>query len=149
MFAHIMIAFDGSDLARKALDLGLQMAKPNGSRVTVVTSTDPIETGLGTGGFGTIDAKSLIDKLEVAYSAEASGILKAARAKAVAAGIEMNDAYVPGMRASDAILETAEKLGCDLVVMGSHGRRGLQRLILGSQAAAVLAASKVPVLIVK
>lgn len=149
MFAHVLIAFDGSDLASKALDLGLQLAKSNDSKVTVVTSTDPIETGLGTGGFGTFDAKSLIEKLEVTYSAEATGILKAARTRADAAGVELENVYVPGKRASDAILETTDKVGCDVVVMGSHGRRGLQRLLLGSQAAAVLGASKVPVLIVK
>lgn len=149
MFEHLLIASDGSELADRALLIGLQLSKAHGSKITVVTSTDPIETGLGTGGFGTFDAKSMIEKLEAIYSSQAAEIVEAARKKAAESNIKIDSVYVPGKRASDAIIDTANKVNCDVIIMGSHGRRGLQKLLLGSQAAAVLATSQVPVLIVK
>lgn len=149
MFKHLLVALDGSELADKALKLSLELAKTHGSKITIVTSTDPIDTGLGTGGFGLIDAASIIKQLEQAYADQANQVLDAAKKASSNAGVNAETLYVPNQRASHSILETSDKIGCDVVIMGSHGRRGLQRLLLGSQAAAVLAGSKVPVLIVK
>ncbi|WP_157959710.1 universal stress protein [Devosia submarina] len=149
MFHHLVVAVDGSELAERALRSSLELARVHGSRVTIITCTDPISAGLGTGGFGTFDAASVIKQLEQAYAAEANQVLDAAKKTSTEAGIDAETLYVPNQRAADSILENSEKLGCDLVVMGSHGRRGFQKLLLGSQAAAVLAGSKVPVLIIK
>jgi nucleotide-binding universal stress UspA family protein len=149
MFQHLLVALDGSELANKALKVSLELAKAHNSKVTIVTSTDPINTGLGTGGFGMIDAASIVKQLEQIYAAQAKQILDAAKVTCSETGIDADTIYVPRQRAGDSILETAEKVGCDLIIMGSHGRQGLQKLLLGSQAAAVLAASKDPVLIVK
>lgn len=149
MFHHLLVALDGSELANKALRVGLELARVHGSKITIVTSTDPISTGLGTGGFGTFDAASIIKQLEQIYAAEAKQILDAAKVACAEIGVEADAVYVPIQRAADSILKTSEKVQCDIVVMGSHGRQGLQKLLLGSQAAAVLAASKIPVLIIK
>lgn len=149
MFQHLLIALDGSELANKALKVGLELAKVQNSKITIVTSTDPIGTGLGTGGFGTIDKAGIIQQLEQVYASDAKQILDAALVASTEMGVEATAVYVPRQRAAESILETSEKAGCDVVVMGSQGRQGLQKLLLGSQAAAVLAASKIPVLIVK
>lgn len=87
MFAHLLIAYDGSELAEKALDLSLQLAGKHGSAVTILASTEPIETGLGTGSFGAFDTKSINEKLEIGYSAAATGTLEAAENKAATTGI--------------------------------------------------------------
>lgn len=149
MFRHLLVATDGSELGDKALKVGLELAKTHISKITIVTSTDPISTGLGTGGFGMVDAASIVKQLEQIYAAEAKQILDAAKVASSEMGLEIGAVYVPRQRAADSILNTSEKFSCDVVIMGSHGRQGLQKLLLGSQAAAVLATSKIPVLIVK
>lgn len=149
MFKSILVATDGSDLANKALDVALEMARLHGARLTIVTATDPVATGIGSGGFGTIDAGPIVARLEEAYAAEAADLLAKARHRAQEAGITAEIEHLPRHRPADGILEAAADKGCDLVVMGSHGRRGLNRLLLGSQAAEVLARANLPVLIVK
>ena len=106
-------------------------------------------TGIGSGGFGTIDAGPIVARLEEAYAAEAADLLAKARHRAQEAGIAAQTLHLPRHRPADGILEAADEKGCDLIVMGSHGRRGLNRLLLGSQAAEVLVRATVPVLVVK
>jgi Universal stress protein UspA and related nucleotide-binding proteins len=69
--------------------------------------------------------------------------------KAAQAGVTATSVHVIERYAADAIVETAESQGCDLIVMASHGRRGLGRLLIGSQTNEVLIRSKVPVLVIR
>ena len=149
MFEKLLVAIDGSDLSNKALDAALDLAKTRGSQVTVLTATDPVNTVLGSGGFGTMNAATMLERLDEAYRDEAAKVLQAAKTRASEAGVEIDTVYVPRQRAADAIVQEAETRGCDTILMGSHGNRGLRKLILGSQAAEVLARSTVPVLILK
>lgn len=149
MFTSLLIATDGSELGDKAVSAGLDLAKAYGGKITIVTATDPVATGIGSGGFGAIDAGPVIARLEESYTAEASKILLAAKAKAEAAGIEAKTVHAARTRPAEAILDLAKKENADTIVMGSHGRRGFKRLLLGSQAAEVLAHAEMPVLIVK
>jgi nucleotide-binding universal stress UspA family protein len=149
MYKNLLIATDGSELGDKALDAALDLARQNGASLTILTATDPVATGIGSGGFGTIDAGPILARLEEAYAIEAADLLAAARHKAQEAGIAAETLHLPRHRPADGILETVSEKGCDLIVMGSHGRRGLNRLLLGSQAAEVLARATIPVLIVK
>lgn len=149
MFKHLLIATDGSELGNKALAAGLALARLNQAEVTILTATDPVSTGIGSGGFGTIDAAAIIARLEEAYSIQAAAFLEKAQKQAQDAGIAAQTLHLPRHRPADGIVETAAEMACDLIVMGSHGRRGLSRLMLGSQAAEVLARANVPVLIVK
>ena len=149
MFKSLLIATDGSELGDKAVAAGVELAKAHGSKILVLTSTDPVATGIGAGGFGTFDAGPIIVQLEEDYAEQAKNLLDAARQKLDAAGITAETLHVPRHRPADAILEAAKERGVDTIIMGSHGRRGLGRLLLGSQASEVLARSSVPVLIVK
>jgi nucleotide-binding universal stress UspA family protein len=149
MFKNLLIALDGSELSDKALGAGLDLARSYGSRVTLLTASDPISTGIGSGGFGTLSAGPLVERLEEAYEAGAREILDAALARAAEAGVKADALYAPRQRPADAILQEAEARGCDTILMGSHGRRGLRRLIIGSQANEVLTRATVPVLVVK
>ena len=90
-----------------------------------------------------------IERYEELAAAWAQGILEEAGVQAKAAGVSFELIYVPESSPAEGIIATAEKQGCDLIVMASHGRRGLGRLVLGSQANEVLAYSKVPTLIVR
>ncbi len=149
MFKTLLIAIDGSELGDKALAAGIELAKLNGSKIAILTATDPVSTGIGSGGFGTIDAGNIIARLEESYTAQAKTLLDAARAKVEAAGLVAETFHAPRQRPADAILAAAGQQGSDLIVMGSHGRRGLGKLLLGSQAADVLSHAAIPVLIVK
>lgn len=149
MFQNLLIAIDGSDLSNKALAAGLDLAKSHGARLTFLTATDPISTGVGSGGFGTLSAGPIVERLEQAYREAAAKILDDASKRASEAGVSAETVYAPRQRPADAILQEAESRGCDTILMGSHGHRGLRRLILGSQATEVLARATVPVLIIK
>jgi nucleotide-binding universal stress UspA family protein len=149
MYTRILIATDGSELAEKGVDQGLALAKGLNADVTILTATEPaVMIGSGAGMAWTSSA-DVMDELIRANKEQSEAILSAARRKAEAAGVSCKTIYVADRYAGDAIIETAEAEGQNLIVMASHGRRGLGRLLLGSQASEVLSRSKVPVLIVK
>lgn len=149
MFTTLLIATDGSDLGNKALQAGLDLARLHDARVTVMTATDPVTTTIGAGGFGAMDAGPILIQLDAAYASEASRILAASQDLADKAGVSIQTLHMSHQRPADAIMQAATEQACDTIVMGSHGRRGLQRMLLGSQAAEVLARATIPVLIVK
>lgn len=146
MYKHILITTDGSELARKGVDHGLSLAKSLDARVTVVTVTEPFPIyagegwALGPGDFERYDAD------QVKFAQELLDPIKADAAKL---GVACETRHVPGRRPAEAILDVAADQGCSLVVMASHGRRGLGRLLLGSQTSEVVSNSPIPVLVVR
>lgn len=145
MYKHMLIATDGSSVGQKALDQGFDLAKALGARVTIVKVTEmwsALEVAAG-------HARSaeVVEKFETHQAAVAKDILNKAEAQAKAAGLACETVHVKDSAPADGILRIATDKGCDLIVMGSHGRRGLQKLLLGSQATDVLTHTKLPVLI--
>lgn len=149
MFKKLLVAIDGSELSDQALIAAIDLAKAQHSTLLILTATDPVVSAVGAGGFGTFDAASLISQLEHTYAQSAHALLAQAKAKTDAAGVSASTLYAPRQQAADAIIGTAQDEHCDTIVMGSHGRRGLGRLLLGSQAAEVLSRATTPVLVVK
>lgn len=143
MYENVVIATDGSELAGKAVAQGLALAKVLGARVTLVTVTD-LMPAMVSG-----DATNLlsIQDYERAASANAARILDQAGAAAKAIGIAYDTVHVKDRHPAEGIVETAKARRADLVIMASHGRRGLSKLLLGSQAMEVVSLSQVPVLI--
>jgi len=148
MYKHILIGTDGSTIGSRALAHGLALAKMVGAHVTVVTATEP---------WSALDMVDEVHKhnpnplqhfAEVA-SAAAKRVLDEAATHAKAAGVPCDTVHVPDRYAGVAIVETADRIGCDLIVMGSHGRRGIDRVLLGSQAYEVVSHTKIPTLIVR
>ena len=90
-----------------------------------------------------------LNQFEQIAAASAKTILDAAAQKAKIAGVACELVHVPDQHPAEGIIATAEKYGCDLIVMASHGRRAVGRLLLGSQAVEVLSHSKIPALIVR
>lgn len=146
---HILIPTDGSETARKGVDYGLPLAKDLDAEVTVVTATDPYPLpGFAMGG-GWAPSVEEMEAYNAANKETASKLLQEARAAAGKLGIDVATVHVEDSRPADAILETARARGAHMIVMASHGRRGVSRLVLGSQTAEVLALADVPVLVVR
>lgn len=149
MYAHILVATDGSDLADRALDQAIAIAKALKSDVTVVTVSEPASV-VGAGYYaGTGYIGDPIPDLIEAQEKAAKDLLDKSEVKVKAAGLPVKTVYVNDSFPAEGIVLTAEKLGADLIVMGSHGRRGLGRLLLGSQTSNVLAQTKTPVLVTR
>lgn len=143
MFKRILIATDGSDLAHKAVATGLALAQRLEAEVVAVTATEPW-TGMTNGeGFA---FNFPIEEYEKSCSEQAERTLAGVRKEAQELGVTCDTVHVNDFPA-DAILATSQARHCDLIVMASHGRRGLSRLLLGSQATRVVTMSAIPVLI--
>ncbi|MCC2098191.1 MAG: universal stress protein [Hyphomicrobiales bacterium] len=148
MTKNILVATDGSDLAGKAVAYATGLAKDLGAKLTVVTvseSWSPLEIAnkAQAGHF------KAIEEFEQHASDIAAKVLKEASDIAQRAGAAAETLHIPDATPAEGIIQAAAKQGSDLIVMGSHGRRGLSRLVLGSQALEVMSLSKVPVLIFK
>ena len=149
MYANILLSTDGSDVAGKGVKHGIALAKALNAKVTVITVTEPLPIYLGTGfDSGWIPSKDEIDSFDAARKKFAGKVLDEARAMAEQTGISAELLHIPNAHPATTIIETAKSKGCDLIVMGSHGRRGLKKLFLGSQTSEVLVGGSVPVLVV-
>lgn len=148
MYSHILIATDGSALGDRAVVHGVALAAAVKARVSIVTVTEP---------WSALDIAAEVQEHDVDALAEfdaraaasAQTVLKAASEKANAASVQFGTLHIPHTHPAEGIIKAAELRNCDLIVMSSHGRRGVQRLLLGSQAHEVVTLSKVPVLIVR
>jgi nucleotide-binding universal stress UspA family protein len=146
MYPHILVATDGSDLADRGLDHAIAIAKALNSGVTIVTVGEPVSAGYYADAGYIADS---IPELTQAQEKAAKELLDKAEAKVKAAGLAVKTLYVADSFPAEGIVATAQNLGADLIVMGSHGRRGLGRLLLGSQTSNVLAQTKTPVLVTR
>ncbi len=144
MFKHILVPVDGSSTSMQAVDKAIAMARAFGAGVTVLCVIDPYPfTGVGED-FGYGQAEYLSAAL-----AEAHRSIHDAESAFKAAGIATEARIVENRVPHEGIVDTATDLGADMIVMGSHGRRGLQRFLLGSVAQRVLSHADVPVLVVR
>jgi nucleotide-binding universal stress UspA family protein len=144
MYQHILIATDGSKLAGKAVSAGLSLAAALKAKATAVTAEEPLEALM----VAEPSQRAPMAEFERAAAESARRILAEVSERAREQGIDCATVQVSDFPAP-AILATAKARGCDLIVMSSHGRRGLDRLFLGSEARHVLAHTPVPVLICK
>jgi len=143
MFNHILVATDGSLLSEAAVDKTMALAREAGAKVTVVTATEPFHVV-------STDSKQLAytkETYESHVKAMAGRFLGEAERKAKAQGVQCNVVQVEHDRPYQAIIDTAKKVGCDLITMASHGRRGVSALVLGSETRKVLTHSSIPVLV--
>ena len=148
MYTNILLSTDGSDVARKGVKHGIALAKALNAKATVITVTEPLLVEFGTGHAGWIPPQEMFDSFEAASKERVRQVLDEARAMADQIGISVELLHVPDAHPATAIIETAKSRGCDLIVMASHGRRGLRKLFLGSQTSEVLVDGSVPVLVV-
>lgn len=148
MYGHILIATDGTELAQKGVDHGVSLAMHLGARVTIVVVSE-LFSGISLAGEAEFGLLTSTAEFEKASEAAAKRILDAAADQAKKAGVDCELRHVTDVAPADGILDVTEREECSLIVMASHGRRGIGRLLLGSQAAQVVTRAKVPVLVVR
>jgi nucleotide-binding universal stress UspA family protein len=143
MFKHILIPTDGSRLSHRAVQQGIELAKEQGAAVTAVTVSEPFHM-LAVEPFAATEND---DTYRAECEKRASRHLDAIRKLGVQHGIEVAGTHVYAEQPFAAIIDTAVRVGCDLICMASHGRRGMSALLLGSETVKVLTHSKIPVLV--
>lgn len=145
MYQNVIAATDGTEVATKAVEHAAYLARTLGARLTLVTVTEQAPS-FAAPEIGWSVPRSVFDDIRKANRDKSRAILDAA---SKASGLAAGTMHVEDQAPFQGILDAADKAGADLIVVGSHGHRGLERLILGSQAAKVLSLAKVPVLVVK
>ncbi len=127
MYTHILIPTDGSELAGKAVRHGIALAKRIGAKVTMLTVLPPEMI---------TDDTQMIEIRKTRMQKHAEEILSAVAMQA--AGVACETIQVVHQNPYQAIIDTADSKGCDLIVMASHGRRGTAAIVLGSETVKVL-----------
>ena len=148
MYQHIMLPIDGSELSLKAVHEGVNLAKALGSKITLITVVSPYRLSVTspiTSGF--------VDEIEKRHDEESKKEAQKLHTEVVAGakseGVQCDSLVVMGDNPYAQIVEKAQTHKCDLIVMASHGRRGFDAVVLGSETVKVLTHSKIPVLVVR
>lgn len=144
MYKQILVPVDGSQTSLAAVRHAVELAKALQSGLFLVHVID-IYPFLGVGADYAVGQAEYLQ----AATANANGALNAAQEIASAAGVAFESATVEGHAAEEGILNTADACDADLIVMGSHGRRGIEKLLLGSVTQRVLQSARVPVTVVR
>ncbi len=146
MFKHILVCTDGGKLSDKAVDAAIRLAKDLGARLTGfhVTQDYPINPFPE---YAIVASSLSPQQWKADQEKHAQRILARVEIKANKAGVDCGTRSGSDIDPYKAIIAAAKNSRCDLIVMASHGRRGIQGLILGSETNKVLTHSKVPVLV--
>ena len=148
MFKHILLPTDGSKLSDRAVQRGIAFAKEVDARITVVHVVPEFQM-IVEEGFVSPMTPELKKRFEREALAHAGKLLAKVEKAAKAGGVKCETVAVVSDLPYQQIIETARRKKCDLIMMASHGRRGLSGLLLGSETAKVLTHSKIPVLVVR
>lgn len=145
MFRHLLLPTDGSSAAQTAAARALALAAEIGARVTALHVIQPFELFAY--------APDMLGEAQVQYEKTAAiharELLDELAAQAKTAGVELAPLVVSHAHPHEAIIDTARAHDCDLIVMGSHGRRGLSAVLLGSETQKVLTHCQRPVLVIR
>jgi nucleotide-binding universal stress UspA family protein len=145
MFKNILVPTDGSDLASKAVEQAVLFAKKIGAKITAVTVTEPFPLRLVSVGLTQLEHTAV--EYENEAKAYAERLLRTVSSTANSAGVACETLHIEHEHVYQVIIDTAEARACDLIVMASHGRRGVSAVVLGSETVKVLTHSKIPVLV--
>lgn len=144
MYKRILFPTDGSEISGKAMQTAIGMAKLAGAELFVLSVKEPFP-------YSAISEMQPVPPQEFFDAQEriAAARVKEATTAATAAGVPCKGHTVEGLHPWEAMLDHAKAQGCDLIVMASHGRRGVSALLLGSETQKLLTHSTVPVLVVR
>ncbi len=146
MFTHILIPTDGSEISATATQGALALAKIHKARVTVMLAS-PTFRQMAEEGYLLPGLQMDKKDWEAAAATRAHKVLDDVAAKAASVGVKCDTVHVFKDMPHAAILDTAKKQGCDVIVMASHGYGGFKQWVLGSETTRVLSQSKIPVLV--
>lgn len=145
MYKRILVPTDGSSVSEAAVDAAIDLAQARGSEIVALSVAVPEPVFQSLEGAIPYDPGLQVDAL----LEHARGCVDAIAARAASAGVSCIPVTCSALDAAEAIADTARERDCDLIVMGSHGRRGLSRLLAGSVTQAVLADAPVPVMVLR
>jgi nucleotide-binding universal stress UspA family protein len=148
MFKHILLPTDGSKLSDRAVKRGIEFAKAAKARVTSIHVVPEFRM-IADEGFVVPMSAELKRRFEASSKERAKKVVDKAAKLAKTAGVKHDGVVLSSDFPYQLIIDTAKKRKCDLIIMASHGRRGLSSLLLGSETAKVLTHSKVPVMVVR
>jgi len=147
MFKRILVATDGSALSKKAVARAIEIAAQNDADLVALHVVPRYPQSFLEGAV-TFSSEE-IGRIEHQWADKAQGMLDAVAAKAKESGVRIRTATVSSDRVAESIIAAARKHRSDLIVMASHGRKGIRRLLLGSETQHVLTHSTLPVLVLR
>lgn len=147
MFKRILVATDGSELSARAVDKAISLANAVGAELFALKVVRQQPEAHWDGGMNPDHAAHA--RLEAQQVEQAQGLVAAVKESAQGVGLKVTPLTAKASSVADAIIETALKNDCDLIVMASHGRRGLARVLLGSETQHVLTHTQIPVLVIR
>ena len=147
MYQKILVATDGSTLSKKAVNSAIELAALSGAALVALKVVPRYPQSYFEGGLALQAAE--VSRVEKQWAEEGQAIVDAVQKLAEAQGVKAKAVTVKSDLVSEAIIAAAKKNKCDLIVMASHGRRGVKRLLLGSETHLVLTHSHIPVLVLR
>ena len=147
MYQKILVATDGSNLSKKAVASAISLAALTGAELIALKVVPRYPQSYFEGGLALQAAE--VSRVEKQWAEDAQAVVDAVQKAATLKGVKTKAITVKSDLVSDAVIATAKKQKCDLIVMASHGRRGIKRLLLGSETQQVLTHSHVPVLVLR
>jgi nucleotide-binding universal stress UspA family protein len=147
MYKRILVATDGSTLSKKAVSSAIDLAALSGAELVAVKITPRYPQSYFEGSLPL--SQTEVAKIEKTWSDNAQKLLDAVVKSAKAKGVSAKGVVVKSDIVSDALIAASKKYKADLIVMASHGRRGIKRLLLGSETQQVLTHSSIPVLVLR
>lgn len=147
MYQKILVATDGSPLSKRAVASAIELAALAGAELVALKVIPRYPQSYFEGGLALQAAE--IARVEQQWADDAQAVVDAVQRTAMAKGVKAKAITVKSDLVSDAVISAAKKHKCDLIVMASHGRRGIKRLLLGSETQLVLTHSHVPVLVLR
>lgn len=147
MYERILVATDGSLLSAKAVSHAMKLAQLSGASLVALNVIPRYPRSYLEGG-ATVEL-SEIKRIEAEWAEQAQTALNAIKADGKAMGVSVKTSVAKSDLIAESIIAAADKQKADLIVMASHGRRGLKRLLLGSETQHVLTHSQIPVLVLR
>lgn len=147
MYKRILVPTDGSSLSRKAAKSAVELASTLGAEVVALNVVPRYPTSYFEGGISV--SPSEVARVEKQWAEQGQTLADSVSTAAEKAGVKAKAVTVRSDLVAEAILAAAKKNKCDLVVMASHGRKGLKRLLLGSETQHVLTHGNIPVLVLR
>jgi len=147
MYQRILVATDGTAFSQKAVQAAIDLAALCRAELVALKVVPLYPMSYFEGGIGMLPDD--VKRVEHQWEQEGQAVVDAVRSAATAKGVSARALTAKSDVVSDAILAAAQEQQADLIVMASHGRNGIQRLLLGSETQHVLTHAKVPVLVLK
>lgn len=147
MYQRILVATDGAELSSKAVSSAIDLAALCGAELVAISVVPRYPQSYFEGGIALQPDE--VQRVEKQWSEKGQSVVDAVKQAAATKGVNTQAITVTSDVVSDALITAATKYQCDLIVMASHGRRGIKRLLLGSETQHVLTHASIPVLVLK